>query len=337
MDLGVMIEGQEGLGWELWRRIVRATEDAGFESLWRSDHFHSLMGPRDRDALETFISFVVAAEESERIRFGPLVASMTFRHPSLLARMAAQLDELSGGRFVLGVGAGWNVGEHEAFGLPFPSLRERMDRLEEGVRVLLALFGDEPASFEGRHYQLHEASSYPKPVQRPLPLLVGGRGERRTLRITARYAQEWNFAGVDLDEYRRLAGVLAAHCEDVGRDASEIRHSQMAGFVIGRDEAEQRAHLERIAAQAPALVRAGGRAIDADQGQAGARPGRALEELLPVLASRGWLIGTPDAIVEQIGRCEEAGIAGIMLQHHALTDFASLELIAERVLPQVQR
>ncbi len=333
MDLGVMIEGQEGLGWELWRRIARFTEDAGFESLWRSDHFHSLMGPRDRDALETFISFVVAAEETERVRFGPLVASMTFRHPSLLARMAAQLDQLSGGRFVLGVGAGWNVGEHEAFGLPFPSLRERMDRLEEGVQVVLALLGDGPASFEGRHYRLHEAISHPKPAQRPLPLLVGGRGERRTLRITARYAREWNFAGVDLDEYRRLAGVLAAHCEDAGRDASEIRHSQMAGFVVGRDEAEQRAHFERIAAQAPALVRAGGRAIDARQPQAA----HSIEETLRVLATRGWLIGTPDAIVERIGRCEEAGIAGMMLQHHALADFDSLELIASHVLPQVQR
>ena len=319
MDLGVMIEGQEGLGWELWRRIVRVTEDAGFESLWRSDHFHSLSGPRDRDALETFISFVVAAEESERIRFGPLVASMTFRHPSLLARMAAQLDELSGGRFILGVGAGWNVGEHEAFGLPFPSLRERMDRLEEGIQVVLALLGDEPASFEGRYYQLREALSYPKPLQRPLPLLIGGRGERRTLQMAARYAQEWNFAGIELDEYRRLASVLARHCDEAGRDPSEVRHSQMAGFVIGRDEAEQRSHLERIAVQAPALVQ------------------QSFEETLPVLAARGWLIGTPDAIVEEIGRCEEAGITRIMLQHHAMTDFASLELIAARVLPQVQR
>ena len=209
---------------------------------------------------------------------------MTFRHPSLLARMAAQLDQLSGGRFVLGVGAGWNVGEHEAFGLPFPSLRERMDRLEEGIQVVLALLGDEPATFEGRYYQLHEALSYPKPLQRPLPLLIGGRGERRTLQMAARYAQEWNFAGIELDEYRRLAGVLARHCDEAGRDPADVRHSQMAGFVIGRDEAEQRAHLERIAVQAPALVQ------------------QSFEETLPVLAARGWLIGTPDAIVEQIGR-----------------------------------
>ena len=118
MDLGVMIEGQEDLDWDLWRRIARETEALGFESLWRSDDFFSLSGPHNRQALETFISFVVVAQETERIRFGPLVASMTFRHPSLVARMAAQIDVLSGGRFVCGVGAGWNVPEHDAFGLP---------------------------------------------------------------------------------------------------------------------------------------------------------------------------------------------------------------------------
>ena len=194
-----------------------------------------------------------------------------------------------------------------------------MDRLEEGIQVVLALLGDEPASFDGRYYQLHEALSYPKPLQRPLPLLIGGRGERRTLQMAARYAQEWNFAGIELDEYRRLAGVLARHCDEAGRDPADVRHSQMAGFVIGRDEAEQRAHLERIAVQAPALVQ------------------QSFEETLAVLEARGWLTGTPDAIVEEIGRCEEAGITRIMLQHHAMTDFASLELIAARVLPQVQR
>ena len=319
MDLGVMIEGQEGLGWELWRRIVRAAEDAGFESLWRSDHFQSLTGPPEREALETFVSFVVAAEESERIRFGPLVASMTFRHPALTARMAAQIDALSGGRFTLGLGAGWNAAEHEAFGLPFPPLSERMDRLEEGVQAIRALLGDGPAAFEGRHYRVRGARPRPLPAQRPLPILIGGRGERRTLRIAARYADEWNFAGLGAGEYRRLAGVLAAHCAAEGRDPAAIRHSQMAGFVIGRDGAERRAHLARIARQVPAL---------------GERPA---EATLAELPARGWLVGAPDAIVDELGRRGEAGIARTMLQHHALGDFASLELVAARVLPQVQR
>src|SRR5690606_115249 len=255
MDLGVMIEGQEGLNWDRWRRIIRATEDLGFESLFRSDHFFSLSGPHTREALETFLSFVLVAEESSRIRFGPLVASMTFRHPSLLARQAAQIDVLSGGRFILGVGAGWNVPEHEAFGFPFPPVRERMDRLEEGIQVVRALWGDGPTSFDGRYYQLRDVESYPKPVQSPAPILIGGSGEKRTLRLVAQYADEWNAIGLDLEGYRRKVEVLHRHCEDVGRDPSTIRRSMMCGFVIGRDEREQRAYLARIVEYLPALGR----------------------------------------------------------------------------------
>ena len=237
MQLGVMIEAQEGLDWELWRRIARTTEDLGFESLWRSDHFFSLSGPHSRDALETFVSLVLVAESTPRLRFGPLVSAITFRHPALTARMAAQLDVLSGGRSVLGMGAGWNVPEHEAFGFPFPPVKERLDRLEEGLQVVRALWGDAPAFFEGRHYRLQGAECYPKPVQRPLPIIVGGGGERRTLRIVARYADEWNSVGGGLDGYRHKRVVLERHCTEVRRDPAAIRHSQMAAFVIGRDEA----------------------------------------------------------------------------------------------------
>jgi F420-dependent oxidoreductase-like protein len=319
MDLGVMIEGQEGLNWDLWRRIMRATEDLGFESLWRSDHFFSLSGPRDRDALETWIALTLAAAETSRIRFGPLVCAMTFRHPSLLARMAAQVDQLSGGRLILGMGAGWNVPEHEAFGLPFPPIKERMDRLDESIQVVRALWGDEPATFEGKHYQLREAICYPKPAQRPMPVLVGGGGEKRTLRIVAKHADEWNSVGLQPDAFRAKREVLAAHCERVGRDVDSIRCSQMAGFVIGRDEAEQRAHLARIAEKIPMMQR---------QDPA---------EVLAGVRHRGWLVGTPGEVVEEIGRREEAGLSRIMLQHHANDDFEVLELIAREVVPQVQR
>lgn len=314
-----MIEGQEDLDWELWRRIARETEALGFESLWRSDHFFSLSGPHKRQALETFISFVVVAQETERIRFGPLVASMTFRHPSLVARMAAQIDVLSGGRFVCGVGAGWNVAEHDAFGLPFPGVAERMDRLDESIRVMKALWADEPATFEGKHFQLRDAECYPKPLQRPLPLLVGGGGERRTLRIVAEHADEWNVTGVDAEGYLHKREVLERHCADVGRDPSEIRHTQMAAFVIGSDEAGLRRHLGRIAEKLPQM------------GQ------RDADETLEWLKRRGWLVGTPGEIVDELGRREEAGLTRTMLQHHANDHFEVLELIASDVLPQVQR
>ena len=320
MNLGVMIEGQDGLTWDLWRRIIRTTEDSGFESLWRSDHFFPFTEPRERPALETFISFVLVAEESKRIRFGPLVASMTFRHPSLLARMAAQIDELSGGRFICGVGAGWNVPEHESFGIPFPGVGERMDRLDESIRVMKALWGEGPASFEGKHYQLKDAVCYPKPVQSPLPLLVGGSGEKRTLRIVAEHADEWNFVGGGLDVYRQKREVLERHCADVGRDPATIAHSQMAGFVIGKDEAAVTAHAEEIRARNPMFGRA------------------STENLLEGLRSRGgWLVGTPGEVVEELGRREEAGLSRVMLQHHSQENFEVLELIATEILPQVQR
>ena len=316
MKIGLMIEGQENLTWDLWRRTVTAVEAQGFESLWRSDHFQSLTGPRTREALETFLSFAVAAELTERIRLGSLVASVTFRHPSLVARMAAQIDVLSGGRFILGVGAGWNVPEHEAFGITMPPLRERMDRLEESIRVMRALWADGKATFHGRYYQLAGAECQPKPVQRPLPIVVGGRGVRRTLRIVAEHANEWNLNDADLTVYRDRRMALEQHCAEVGRDPATIMHSQLTPFIVGVDEPALRRHLDRVAAVQPAL-----------RGEPA--------QVLNSLRTAGWLIGTPSQIAEDIRRREEAGIERVMLQHFAHDDFASLELIAQ-VLPLLE-
>ena len=192
MKLGVMIEGQEGVTWDLWRQLTAKVEALGFESLWRSDHFMSLEDS-SRDAIETWAALTLTAAETTRLRFGPLVCPMTFRHPSLLARMAASVDVLSGGRLVLGLGAGWNEHEHRAFGLPFPPLTERIDRLEEGIEVILRLLGDGPAHFNGRHYQLNGSNPCPKPVQKPrIPLIIGTTGAGRMLRVVARYADEWD-------------------------------------------------------------------------------------------------------------------------------------------------
>ena len=317
MLLGVMIEGQEGLTWERWRRIARATEELGFASLWRSDHFFSLMGDRRQPALETWVSLALAAQETHRVRFGPLVCSMTFRHPALLARMAAQIDVLSGGRLEMGVGAGWNVPEHEAFGLPFPSIGTRMDMLEEGIQVMRALWGDGPASFEGRHYQLREAVCYPKPAQSPLPLVVGGTGERRTLRIVARYADHWNAVAVNAQVFAAKRAVLERHCAEVGRDPGSIRRSLMTGFVVGRDASEVREHLRRIGG--------GARRLRSDD------PDMALEQL----QKAGWLVGTPAQVVEQLAAYRDAGVQEFMLQHHDQENFAVLELIAREILPLV--
>src|SRR5438874_11612950 len=179
--IGVMIEGQEGLTWDRWFRIADRVETLGLDSLWRSDHFFSLMGHPERPALECWSSLTALAQRTKRIPFGPLVSPMTFRHPALLARMAAAVDGLSGGRLVLGLGAGWNDAEHAAFGIPLPPLPERFDRLAEGIAVIKALWRGGPVDFDGRYYQLRGAAGYPRPVQQPMPLLIGGDGEVRLL------------------------------------------------------------------------------------------------------------------------------------------------------------
>lgn len=318
MKLGVMIEGQEGLTWERWRRIMQTAEGLGYESLWRSDHFFSLAGQPGRDCIETWVSLTVAAAETRRVRFGALVSSMTFRHPALLARMAASVDQLSGGRLEVGVGAGWNVPEHEAFGLPFPPVRERMDRLDEGIQVLLALWSGKSASLDGRYYQLKNAEAHPTPLQQPRPtLMVGGGGEKRTLRITAKYADEWNGGGPTLADYRHKLEVLKEHCERIGRDPATIRHSRMVAFLIGRNAAELRARAVALQEVLPQL-----RQSDA-------------ADLPRILGERGWLTGTPEQAIEQLKASEAAGCERTMLQHHNQTDFEVLDLIAREILPAV--
>ncbi|MSQ36059.1 MAG: TIGR03560 family F420-dependent LLM class oxidoreductase [Dehalococcoidia bacterium] len=318
LALGVMVEGQEGLSWARWRQLLDAVEALGYESIWRSDHWFSFTEDRTLDALEPFMSFVLAAERTRRLRFGPLVSAVTFRPPALVARMAAQIDALSGGRFVLGMGAGWNVPEHDAFGIDFPPVRERLDRLEEAIQVARALWAPGPANFAGAHYQLRDAECTPKPAQGRLPIMVGGNGEQRTLRIVARHADEWNALYLTADAYRAKNAVLAERCAEVGRDPATIRRSMMIGYLVGRDTRELHAHLARLPAQ-----RGGGASRDP-------------ERAIAALRERGWLIGTPDAIVEQCGRLAEAGLDRLMLHHLAIDDDAALELVAARVLPQLR-
>ncbi len=309
MRIGIMIEGQEGIGWEQWRDIVRWTEELGFESLWRSDHFFSLGGPRDRDSLETMVSLAYAAEHTSRLSFGPLVCSMTFRHPALLARMAAAIDQLSGGRLILGIGAGWNVPEHEAFGIELPSVRLRLDALEEGAQVIRSLLGTQPATFDGKRYRLRDAFMNPKPAQPSLPILIGGGGEKRTLRIVAKLADEWNCIALPPDDYRRKVTVLTAHCERVGRDPATIERSMMSSYLTSRNDAE----LGRLVEERDQRLVARGRPT----GRGGA------------------LIGPPSQIVEQIKALEEEGVSRIMMQHTTPPSRETLQLLAEEVLPKV--
>jgi F420-dependent oxidoreductase-like protein len=315
MKLGVMIESQEGVGWTEWKNIVQWTEELGFESLWRSDHFFSFFGPsRNVDSLDTLIAHTYTAAMSQRIRFGTLVLSMTFRQPAVVARMAAAIDQLSGGRFILGVGAGWNQTEHDAYGITLPSVKQRMDNLEESLRVIKALFENDSANFEGKIYKLSEAPMNPKPAQKPMSILVGGSGEQRTLRMVARYATEWNTVGANIETYRHRVEVLEQHCEREKRDPKSISRSLMASYILGKDQADVDRQVEAAMERMPPRFR------PAD----GSRR-------LPM----GAMAGTVPQLIEQIKAWEDEGVSRIMLQYQRPPTHEMLALIASEILPKV--
>lgn len=309
-----MIEAQENMTWERWRHLARLVEELGFESMWRSDHFHSLVGDYERDALETWTSLSVLAAETSRIRFGPLVCSVTFRHPSVLARMAAAVDRLSGGRLVCGIGAGWNEGEHSAFGIEFPPTGTRMQLLDEQAQILRQLWTGESVSFEGSHYHLKDARCLPTPAQQPMPIMIGGSGDR-LISIAARRADEWNFHGHSLDLYASKLATFRERCKEAGRNPDEITLSWMSGLVIGADQAELEEHARGVQKAMPPLA-----AME-------------VKPMLEMLGSNGWLVGTPEKVIDAIREREKAGIQRQMLQHLDHGNDRALETLAREVLP----
>jgi F420-dependent oxidoreductase-like protein len=312
MRIGVMIEGQEGLTWERWFRLGQTAEELGYESLVRSDHLTGLAGDPRRSALETWTSLAALAGRTRRIRLGPMVSPMTFYHPALLARMAAAVDELAAGRLDLGIGAGWNAPEHAMFGVPFPSMKERLDRLECGARVIRALEAPEPVTLTQPYYPLREAQIHPRPASGRFRIVIGGRGERRTLRIVAEFADEWNVTRVDLDGYRQKRQALAEHCAALGRDAERITRSLMVPLAIGRDPADV-AH--RVAA-----ARAAFPALPADEA---------------AWRVAGFLAGSPARVTADLARWGEAGVTRVVLQMLDQDDLGALELFAREVMPHL--
>jgi F420-dependent oxidoreductase-like protein len=227
MDVSLMIEGQMGLTWPRWKRLVADAEELGFAGLYRSDHFQNPRPP-DQEALEMVTSLTYVATATSRIRFGPMVAPVSFRDPVQLARQAAAIDDLSGGRFVLGMGAGWMEREHDAFGYDLLGVADRFRRLEEALQVVRGLLtADRPFSFEGRFYRLHEAPLLPRPERAGgPPILVGGNGPRRSLPLAARYANVWNGIGA-LDGLRERNETLDRLLEAHGRAPSDVKRTVM--------------------------------------------------------------------------------------------------------------
>lgn len=314
MEIGLMVEGQNGLTWERWSHILALAERLKFPSVFRSDHY--FIGPQ-QDSLEAYLSFVIAAKETTTLRFGPLVSPVTFRSPIDQARMAAQIDVLSAGRFVMGMGAGWNEAEHRAYGIPFPPLKERFDRLEESIQVAKSLWTSADARFDGRYYTLAGANCLPRPAAGRPPLLIGGGGEKRTLKLVARYADEWNSVNVDVETYRHKREVLERHCEAEGRDPATIRRSMMVFAVVGPDEAS-------LDAAARRLMSMRGMAPDTDP--------RAFRE---ALRARG-IAGTTDQVVDQLGRLAELGVQEIMFQHFNFDSDLVPEYLAAEIAPRVK-
>lgn len=306
IELALMIEGQDGLTWPRWQRLVRAAEDLGFAGLYRSDHFTNA-NPPDKDSLELWISFTWLAAHTTRIEFGPLVSPVSFRDPIFTARVAAQIDDLSGGRLSLGVGAGWQVREHTMFGYDLLDVPERFARFEEGLHVIYGLLHEEAVSFSGEYYTLREATLLPRPA-RPggPPILIGGNGPRRTLPLVARFAQEWNAVYIPAARFAELDAQLDVLLAAEGRDPASVRRSLMTAIHFGRDDAAYRA----------------------------APPPWGMTE--NDMRERGVISGTPGLVVEQLGRLAEAGVQRVMLQWNDQEDLAGLEALAATVLPQVQ-
>ena len=220
-----------------WSEILSASQHAervGFDGVWFSDHFMPFQGSVDGPIHECWTVLAGLAAAVPRVRIGSIVTGNTYRHPAVLAKQAATVDHISGGRCVLGIGAGWQENEHLAYGIDYPSVKGRLDRLDEACEVITSLLRTERTTFAGEHYRLQDAPLAPKPVNPRLPLLVGGGGERRTLRIAARYADEWNIWGTP-ELLAQKGAVLDRHCETIGRDPAEITRSAIALLHLSDD------------------------------------------------------------------------------------------------------
>jgi F420-dependent oxidoreductase-like protein len=222
--------------WNDTLALAKHAEAGGWHGVWYADHFMPNAEDTSGPTSECWTTLAALAASVPRIRLGALVTGNTYRHPAVLAKMAANVDNISGGRCVLGLGAGWQENEHRAYGINFSTLGGRMSRFEEACQVVTGLFSNEKTTFAGKHYQLTDAPLAPKPLQKPLPLLIGGGGEQRTLRIAAKYANEWNVWGTP-EVLKHKGGILDQYCREIGRDPKTIAHSAQGMLVLTDDAA----------------------------------------------------------------------------------------------------
>jgi F420-dependent oxidoreductase-like protein len=287
-----------------WDRIIELAahcEQTGWDGVYVADHFMPNSPgtePQDGDTLECWSVLAALAALVPRVRLGSLVSSVTYRHPAVLANIAAATDQISGGRLTLGVGAGWQLNEHAAYGIELGTVRERLDRFEEAVQVLRSLLGERRTTFDGGYFRLHDAPNQPGPVRGELPLLVGGAGEQRTMRIAARYADHWNcWATPDL--LRHKVSVLRAHCAEVGRDPADIHVSTQAVLFLSTDRHWLDERRQQSAGRHPAII------------------------------------GTPAEVTEIVGQYVEAGADELIVPDFSLGSGARKKEICDLFIEQV--
>jgi F420-dependent oxidoreductase-like protein len=308
MKLRIFIEPQQGASYEQQLRVAQTVEALGFDALFRSDHFLAIGGDGLPGPTDAWVTLGALARETTRIRLGTLVTSATFRLPGVLAVQVAEVDAMSDGRVELGLGAGWYDAEHRAYGIPFPPLGERFERLEEQFAILTGLWNTPSGKtfdFKGRHYTLEDSPALPKPAQQPHPpLIVGGGGPSRTPRLAATYAAEFNLAFRSRADTKEQFARVRVACEQFGRDPKTLRLSAAQTVCCGADEAE----FERRAANI----------------------GRKPDELRATSVA-----GTPDQVVAALRAFGDIGAEAVYLQVLDLDDLDHLELLASEVLPQV--
>ncbi|HXF74108.1 MAG TPA: TIGR03560 family F420-dependent LLM class oxidoreductase [Actinomycetota bacterium] len=317
MRFGLMIEGQEGIGWAQWRRLADACERVGLEGLFTSDHYLSVIGEPGRGSFDAWTVLAGLAATTSTLRLGTLVSPVTFRHPAVLAKVATTVDHISGGRVEIGLGAGWWADEHRAHGFPFPRDADRMAMLEEQLEIVHRLLSadDDEVSFHGRFYRLERCAFVHRPVQRPRPpIIVGGKGGPRLARLVARWADEFNTVGGTPREVRQRFARVREAVDAVGRDQSTVTTSLMTWCYVGADERELDARLRAA------------HALDPSAGP--------FEGWLADL-SRDCIVGTPDRAAERLAEYAEAGAQRIFLNHELFDDLATVELLAEEILPRV--
>ncbi len=316
MEVTLMIEGQEDVTWDDWVAIARACESSGVGGLFRSDHYFSVEARHERGSLDAWATLAALAAITEKLRLGTMVSPATFRHPSVFAKSAVTVDQISGGRCEPGLGAGWWEREHDAYGFELPELGPRMDAFEEQLEIATKQWADGPFSFAGEHFKLDDLDAQPKPVQRPMPLVIGGSGGPRSLRIAAQWASEYNTVFAGPDKLRELRAKMDAACEKQGRDPATLPLSVMTGWIVGDTREE-------------VVDRAGRLAEWRSAGTDG--------EAFLAEADDAWITGTVEEATEQLHALHEAGCARVMAQHLLHRDTEAIELIGREVAPLVAK